>query len=102
LAFSLGRIIEITHDGAIAWDYAGAGDGGVNRPSLAIELPNGNIMANDDLNHRVIVVDKATKRVVWQYGLTGRRGGGEGYLSIPDGLDIIRADRVGSGIADRE
>jgi len=91
-----GRIIEIARDGTLTWDYTAAGDGGLNRPSLAIELPNGNIMANDDLNHRVIVVDKASKRVVWQYGLTGRPGSGEGYLSIPDGLDIIRADRIGN------
>jgi hypothetical protein len=97
-----GRIIEIDRNGAVVWDYAGVGDGGLNRPSLAIELPNGNIMANDDLNHRVIVVDKATKRVVWQYGVTGRPGSGEGYLSIPDGLDIIEADKIGGGIATKQ
>ena len=97
-----GRIIQIARDGTIIWDYAGDGDGGLNRPSLAIELPNGNVMANDDLNHRVIVIDKAGKRVVWQYGVTGRPGSGEGYLSIPDGVDIIQPDRVGSGVAEKD
>jgi hypothetical protein len=87
-----GRIIEIGRDGKVVWDYEAAGDGGLNRPSLAIELPNGDIMANDDLNHRVIVVDKATKKVVWQYGVTGVRGTAPGYLAIPDGLDITRAN----------
>ena len=85
-----GRIIEIDRAGTVVWDYTAAGEGGLNRPSLAIEMPNGNIMANDDLNHRVIVVDKASKKIVWQYGVTGQRGAGAGYLSIPDGLDIIK------------
>ena len=87
-----GRIVEIAHDGSLVWDYAAAGEGGLNRPSLAIELPNGNILANDDLNHRIIVVDKASKKILWQYGVTGRRGAAPGYLAIPDGLDIIKAD----------
>ncbi len=87
-----GKIIEIASDGNVVWDYAPTGAARLNRPSLAIELPNGNIMANDDLNHRVIVVDKATKTILWQYGVTGRRGSAPGYLAIPDGLDIIKVD----------
>ena len=87
-----GRIIEIDRQGNIVWDYSGEADGGLNRPSLAIELPNGNILANDDLNHRVIVVDKASKRVVWQYGVTHQPGSAPGFLSIPDGLDIEKAN----------
>ena len=90
-----GSIIEIDSAGSVVWDYAGDGAGKLNRPSLAIELPNGNIMANDDLNHRVIVIDKATKTILWQYGVTGRRGSAPGYLAIPDGLDIIKADASG-------
>jgi len=82
------RIIEIKRDGTIVWDYTGTGDGRLNRPSLAVELPNGNILANDDLNHRVIVIDRASKQIVWQYGVTGRPGSTPGYLSIPDGLDV--------------
>ena len=81
---------------ADAWHATGVANGGkLNRPSLAIELPNGNIMANDDLNHRVIVIDKATKAILWQYGVTGQRGLTPGYLAIPDGLDIIKADPNG-------
>ena len=86
-----GKIIEISRAGSVVWEYTAAGEGGLNHPSLAIELPNGNILANDDMNHRVIVVDKATKKIVWQYRVTGRRGSTPGYLSIPDGLDIIKA-----------
>jgi hypothetical protein len=87
-----GRIIEITRDGKIVWDYSAEGEGALNRPSLAIELPNGNILANDDLNHRVIVVDKASKKIVWQYGVTHEPGRGPDHLSIPDGLDIEKAN----------
>jgi len=86
-----GRIIEITRDGKVVWDYSAQGDGLLNRPSLAMELPNGNILANDDLNHRVIVIDKATKKIIWQYGVTHQPGSADGYLSIPDGLDIEKA-----------
>jgi len=87
-----GKIIEINRDGQVVWQYTAADEGGLNRPSLAIELPNGNIMANDDLNHRVVVIDKASKRILWQYGVTGHRGSAPGYLAIPDGLDVARAD----------
>jgi len=85
-----GKIIEIGRDGSVVWEYTAKGQGGLNHPSLAIELPNGNIMLNDDLNHRVIVVDKLTKIILWQYGVTGQRGSGAGYLAVPDGLDIIK------------
>ena len=90
-----GRIIEIDRQGTVVWDYRAEGEGGLNRPSLAIELPNGNILANDDLNHRIIVVEKASKKILWQYGVTGRRGDAPGYLHVPDGLDIIKANGNG-------
>jgi DNA-binding beta-propeller fold protein YncE len=90
-----GRIIEIDQQGNIVWEFDGNGQGGLDRPSLAEELPNGNIIANDDLNHRVIVIDKASKRIVWQYGITGHHGSGPGELSIPDGIDIIAEECIG-------
>jgi len=87
-----GTILELSRDGSVVWNYTAAGEGGLIRPSLAMELPDGNILANDDLNHRVIVVDKATKKILWQYGATGQRGAAPGYLSIPDGVDIIKGE----------
>ena len=86
-----GSVIEIAHDGKVVWDYRAKSDGGLRLPSLAFELPNGNIAINDDFNHRVIVVDKATQKILWQYGVTGRPGSANGFLSIPDGMDIIKA-----------
>ncbi len=87
-----GQIVELDRKGGVVWQYGAEEHDLLNRPSLAIELPNGNIMANDDLNHRVIVIDKATKKILWQYGVTGVRGTRPGYLHIPDGLDIVKAD----------
>jgi outer membrane protein assembly factor BamB len=84
-----GKIIEISRQRNIVWEYAGEGDVKMNKPSLAIELPNGNILSNDDLNHRVIVIDKNTKKIVWQYGVTGKPGSAPDQLNIPDGVDII-------------
>ena len=51
--------------------------------------PNGLIAANDDYNHRVIVIDPSTKRIVWQYGHTGVAGARPGYLDKPDGIDLL-------------
>jgi len=54
----------------------------------AIELPNGNVILNDDQRHRVVVTDRKTKEIVWQYGVTDRPGHAPGYLNYPDGLDV--------------
>jgi hypothetical protein len=85
-----GSILELNTSGNILWQFGPDGDASPNHlrwPSLAAEMPNGNIVANDDYNHRVIVIDKQTRQIVWQYGVTGRRGDKPGYLNIPDGLD---------------
>ena len=60
----------------------------LNHPSLALPLPNGNILVNDDRNDRVIVIDPVTNRIVWQYGHDGVPGRGPGYLDNPDGVDM--------------
>jgi hypothetical protein len=60
----------------------------LNHPSLALELPNGNIILNDDWRNRVLVIDRASKQIVWQYGATDKPGHAPGFLFYPDGLDI--------------
>ncbi len=84
-----GQVVEFTSSGRVLWRM-----GGFNQPSLALPLPNGDILLNDDFNHRVCVVDPATHRVVWQYGHTGRAGRGPGYLSDPDGVDLVPPDSL--------
>jgi outer membrane protein assembly factor BamB len=85
-----GRIVEVTTGGRVTWSFGTpSGVDRLNKPSLAIQLPNGLIAANDDWNHRVIVVDPRTKQIVWQYGHAGVPGTDPGYLDKPDGMDLL-------------
>jgi outer membrane protein assembly factor BamB len=85
-----GRIDILAPTGRILWTYGPAdGPGALDRPSIAVELPNGMIAATDDWHHRVVVIDRATKRIVWQYGHDGIAGRAPGYLSKPDGLELL-------------
>ena len=68
----------------------------LDKPSLAVRLPNGLIAANDDYNNRVILIDPRTKQIVWQYGHTGVASSATGYLSKPDGIDFLPAKVVGA------
>jgi hypothetical protein len=95
-----GAIETFTNDGKLLWRYAPSGPQALNQPSLALPLPNGDILANDDKNDRVIVIDPRKDRIVWQYGHTGVPGSGTGFLSNPDGVDLAPpfslADRFGT------
>jgi hypothetical protein len=42
----------------------------------------------DDLNDRVVVIDRKTKEIIWQYGEKGRKGFTPGLLNYPDGVDL--------------
>ena len=87
-----GRVDEITPQGRIVWTYGPAsGPGALDRPSLAVRWPNGMIAITDDWHHRIVVVDPRTKRIVWQYGHLGIPSAAAGYLSKPDGLDLLPA-----------
>jgi DNA-binding beta-propeller fold protein YncE len=83
-----GQIVIFDNAGRLLWRFAPTGADALNHPSLALPLPNGDILVNDDYNDRVIVVDPQTNRIVWQYGHTGVPGGAPGYLSNPDGVDL--------------
>jgi outer membrane protein assembly factor BamB len=89
---SPGRIVIVDRLGRVSWSFgAASGPDYLNKPSLAVRWPNGMIVANDDYNHRVIVINPRTKRIVWQYGHTGVLGTAPGYLNKPDGLDLLPA-----------
>jgi DNA-binding beta-propeller fold protein YncE len=73
----------------VLWQYDGrGGEAALDHPSLARELPTGDVLVVDDLRHRVIVIDRKTKAIVWQYGVTDKPGHAPGYLFYPDGLDL--------------
>ena len=87
-----GRIVEMTRTGQVTWSFgAASGPDLLDKPSLAVRLPNGLIAANDDYNDRVILIDPKTHRIVWQYGHTGVASSAPGYLSKPDGIDFLPA-----------
>jgi hypothetical protein len=85
-----GGVVRFTSAGKVLWNYhPTTGPGVLNQPSLAIPLPNGLVAVNDDFNHRVVIIDPATNKIVWQYGHTGVPGTAAGYLNIPDGMDLL-------------
>ncbi len=85
-----GRIDILTPRGAVVWTYAPtAGPGELDRPSLAVALANGTIAATDDWHRRVVLIDRRTKRIVWQYGHLGQSGSAPGYLDKPDGIQLL-------------
>jgi hypothetical protein len=90
-----GRVDEITPQGRIVWTYGpSSGPGALDRPSLAVRWPNGMIAITDDWHHRIVVVNPRTKAIVWQYGHNGIASPDPGYLSKPDGLDLLPAARL--------
>ena len=85
-----GRIDILTPHGSPVWTYGPTtGPGELDRPSLAVELPNGTIAATDDWHHRVVVISRQTKQIIWQYGHFNQPGSDAGYLSKPDGLQLL-------------
>lgn len=87
---SPGVLETFDRTGHLHWRYRPRkGAAPLNHPSLALPLPNGDFLLNDDFNNRVIVIDPHTNQVVWQYGHTGVPGRAPGYLSRPDGVDLV-------------
>ena len=76
--------------GRKTWEYfVKDGDGALDHPSLARELPDtGDIIVADDLQDRVVVIDRNTKAIIWQYGVKGVKDYKPGYLNYPDGFDL--------------
>ncbi len=84
-----GVVIFDPHSGKVTWEYRErSGEAMLNHPSLAMELPNRDVVLNDDERHRVLVIDRQSKRIIWQYGTTDKPGHAPGFLASPDGLDI--------------
>ncbi len=98
-----GHVVVMDRHGNVLWRYGpSSGQGELNHPSLAMELPNGDIAVNDDYRNRVVVIDPRSDRIVWQYGHTDEGGTAPGYLHIPDGMDFVPAGANGQpdGAAD--
>jgi DNA-binding beta-propeller fold protein YncE len=76
--------------GKPSWEYFHtSGDQMLDHPSIARELPGtGDVLVVDDLHDRVIVIDRQTQQIIWQYGSTGVKGHTPGLLNYPDGVDL--------------
>lgn len=71
----------------IVWQYGTTASAGVsynhlNLPNAAREIFGGNILITDSANHRVIEIDRKTRKIVWQYG-NGEAGSGFDELNWP-------------------
>ena len=87
---SPGRIMRFQRSGKEVWSYfVGSGHGELGNPSLAAPLPNGLIGINDDFRHRMILIDPASRKIVWQYGHDDHAGTAYGFLNLPDGFDLL-------------
>jgi hypothetical protein len=87
-----GHVVVIDSHGNVLWRYGPSeGPGMLDHPSLAMELPNGDVAVNDDYRHRVVVIDPGQNRIVWQYGHSDASGTAPGYLNTPDGMDFVPA-----------
>ena len=84
-----GQVVIFTRNGRKIWSWSGPPRRPLDHPSLALGLPNGDVVLNDDYNHRVLVVDPRTNKIVWQYGVTGVPGRRNGHLDNPDGIDLV-------------
>lgn len=85
-----GVVIFDPLSGKVSWEYrVKEGEAMLRNPSLARELPGTHdIIVADDLRERVLVIDRGTRQIIWQYGQTDRKGHAPGYLNYPDGFDL--------------
>jgi outer membrane protein assembly factor BamB len=87
-----GSVVRVSPTGTLLWRYGPkTGAGRLDHPSLATPLPDGTISINDDFRHRLVIVDPATDKIVWQYGTTDRPGRTARHLNVPDGHQPLPA-----------
>jgi hypothetical protein len=57
-----GRVVIFDpHTRRLSWEYfVTSGEAMLDHPSLALELPNGDVILNDDRRHRVLVIDRSS------------------------------------------
>jgi outer membrane protein assembly factor BamB len=83
------RVIEVTPDRKLVWEFPRPGDLQPGQhfrwPDDAFYAPDGkSIVVNEEESHAIVLIDYATRRIVWQYGVSERQGSAKGYLNGPD------------------
>ncbi|MFI5260927.1 MAG: hypothetical protein ACHQZR_00065 [Candidatus Limnocylindrales bacterium] len=90
-----GAVVKMSPTGHLLWLYGPrTGPGRLDHPSLAVPLPDGTILLNDDFRHRVIIIDPRTDAIVWQYGRSDAPGRSSGRLNTPDGINLVPAGSI--------
>jgi hypothetical protein len=87
---SPGAVVAVSPSGHLVWRYGPtSGTGRLDHPSLAVPLPNGLVILNDDFRHRVLLLDPLSGRIVWQYGRSDAAGRSSDQLNTPDGINLV-------------
>jgi len=92
------RLIEVSPTGNVLWEFPRPGDlapGQTFRvPDDAFYTPDGKqIIATQEDDFAVTLIDVATHRIVWRYGTPGQSGAGPNQLWNPDDAIMLRDGR---------
>ncbi len=93
------RLVEVSPAGQVLWEFPRPGDlapgQSFRRPDDAFFTPDGaQIIATQETNFVVSLIDVATHRIVWQYGTPGRHGSGPNQLWNPDDAMVLPSGDV--------
>ena len=83
------RVIEVTPDHKVVWEFPRPGDLQPGQhfrwPDDAFYGPDGkSIVVNEEESHAIVLIDYASRRIVWQYGVSEHHGSARGLLNGPD------------------
>ncbi|HEY5012368.1 MAG TPA: PQQ-binding-like beta-propeller repeat protein [Acidimicrobiia bacterium] len=83
------RLVEISPTGTVLWEFPRPGDLAAGQtfkvPDDAFFTPDGKqIVATEEDDFVVSVIDIATRRIVWRYGTPGTSGSDANQLANPD------------------
>ena len=79
-------VMEVDRTGVVTWEYRNGVDGLLRKPFSAEPATFGGrscVLISDRIACRVFAVDRDTKEVVWQYGMTDVPGNGVNQLADP-------------------
>jgi hypothetical protein len=93
------RVVLVDPSGEIVWQYGkfgitGAGRNELSSPVQNTWLPNSDVLITDQGNQRVIEVERRSKNIVWQYGMTGVTGIGLNQLNNPNSAELLANGHV--------
>jgi hypothetical protein len=98
------RVIEVTPDRKLVWEFPRPGDLQPGQhfrwPDDAFYAPDGkSIVVNEEESHAIVLIDYATRRIVWQYGVSERHGWRRATSTVPMTPTCGRTAASGSPIS---